>query len=202
MSPTPRTRPILRVSLPALLAALLPAAASAQETELRPHFGVGYVINGPHQFLGFSAQALSLRLGGIGAYVDMKFDRSSPSREVEFDATLTAAQAEDRFGDRLFQEESSWRSFNVALLRPVIPELILYAGVGSSSQTHYRTYYDESASRGLEGLYTVEDPRESGNRMNLLGGGFFRIGPTLMLQFGVEMKPRGFTVGGVYTFTR
>jgi hypothetical protein len=200
MSKRPGSRSIPATPVITLLAALFATGAEGQQAALRSHVGAGFVINGPHQFTGFSAQALTLALGGLGVYVDTKFDRSSPAGDREFDPALTAEQAEDRFGDPLYSEESSWRSFNVAVLRPVLPELILYGGVGASRQKHYRSYYDESFERGLRGFYTVEDPRETGNRVNLLGGAFFRISPTILVQFGVETMPRGITVGGVYTF--
>lgn len=186
-----------------LLALALPGRAAAQEQMvLEPHFGAGFVVLAPHQYIGFSAQALTLRMGGIGIYVDAKFDRTPPSKEQEFDPSLTADEAEDLFGDRLFTEEDSWQSVNVALIRPVIPELLLYLGAGYSSQEHYRQYYDQSGERGLEGLYWVEDPGRSGSKLNLLGGGFFRISQSLLVQFGVETKPRGVTVGAVYTVSR
>lgn len=186
-----------------LLALALPGRAAAQEQPvLESHFGAGFVVLAPHQYIGFSAQALTLRLGGIGIYVDAKFDRTPPSEDAEFDPSMTAEEAEDRFGDELFLEEDSWQSINVALLRPVIPELLLYLGAGYSSQEHYRQYFDPSEERGLEGFYWVEDPRGSGNRLNLLGGAFFRISQSLLVQFGVETKPRGVTVGAVYTVSR
>ena len=186
-----------------LLALALPGRAAAQEQPvLESHFGAGFVVLAPHQYIGFSAQALTLRMGGIGIYVDAKFDRTPPSDEPEFDPTLTAQQAEDQFGDELFIEEDSWQSINVALIRPVIPELLLYLGAGYSSQEHYRQYFDPAGERGLEGYYWVEDPRVSGNRLNLLGGGFFRISQSLLVQFGVETKPRGVTLGAVYTVSR
>jgi hypothetical protein len=197
----------LRIHLVAIVLSLAGVSlgasmVGAQTIQLRPHIGVGYVVSAPHQYLGFSAQALSLSFGGVGVYIDAKFDRSSPTREPDFDETLSAEEAENRFGDLLFFEESSWRSFNAALIRPLIPELLLYLGAGHSRQIHYRQYLDESGGRGLDGYYWVEDPRGSGTRLNLLGGAFFRISPTILVQFGVESKPRGMTVGGTYTFTR
>jgi len=185
-----------------LLALAVPGRAQAQEPVLESHIGAGFVVLAPHQYMGFSAQAVSLRLGGIGIYVDAKFDTSPPSKEEEFDPSLTAEEAEDQFGDELFEEKDSWQSVNVALIRPVIPELLLYLGAGYSSQERYQQYYDDSQVRGLHGFYWVEDPRDSGNRLNLLGGAFFRISQNLLVQFGVETKPRGVTVGGVYTVSR
>ena len=185
-----------------LLALVAPGRAEAQEPVLESHVGAGFVVLAPHQYMGFSAQAVSLRLGGIGIYVDAKFDTSPPSREEDFDPSLTAEEAEDQFGDQLFSTDDSWQSVNVALIRPLLPELLLYLGAGYSSQERYKQYYDDSAERGLLGYYWVEDPRESGNRVNLLGGAFFRISQSLLVQFGVETKPRGVTVGAVYTVSR
>jgi hypothetical protein len=182
----------------------LAAPAGAQEAVLEPHFGAGVVVLAPHQTIGVSAQALSPRMGGIGIYVDAKFDRSPPpSREPEFNRAITAEVAEYQYGDRLVTEEDSWRSVNVALIRPVVPELLLlYLGAGYSSQEHSRQYYDPSGERGLQGMYWVQDPDRSGSRLNLLGGAFFRVNQRLLVQFGVETRPRGMTAGAVYMLSR
>lgn len=182
----------------------LAAPAGAQEPVLEPHVGAGIVVLAPYQTIGVSAQALSPRMGGIGIYVDARFDRSPPpSRRPEFDRAITADVAEYQYGDRLVTEDDSWRSVNVALIRPVVPELLLlYLGAGYSSQEHSRQYYDPSGARGVQGMYWVQDPGRSGRRLNLLGGGFFRVNPRLMVQFGVETRPRGMTAGAVYTLSR
>jgi hypothetical protein len=181
----------------------LAAPAGAQEP-IEPHVGAGVVVLAPHQTVGLSAQALSSRMGGIGIYVDARFDRSPPpSRGQVFDRAITADVAEYQYGDRLVTEEDSWRSVNVALIRPLVPEmLLLYLGAGYSSQEHSRQYQDPSGERGVQGMYWVQDPGRSGRRLNLLGGGFFRVNPRLLVQFGVETRPRGMTAGAVYTLSR
>jgi hypothetical protein len=202
MPPSLLNRWTLLAPLLTLMATLAVSAASAQEARPVEHFGVGYVVNGPHQFVGFTGQVVSPRMGGIGLYVDAKFSHSSPRDDIEFDASLTAQQAETLYGDLVFRRESTWRSFNVAIIRPLIPELLAYVGVGRSSEVHFQNFVDTEGQRGISGYYWVEDPRNSGDRTNLLGGAFFRISPTLLVQFGVESKPRGMTIGGTYTFTR
>jgi hypothetical protein len=182
----------------------LAAPAGAQEPMLNPHVGAGVVVLAPHQTIGLSAQALSPRMGGIGIYVDARFDRSPPpSREPEFNRAITADVAEYQYGDRLVTEEDSWRSVNVALIRPLVPEmLLLYLGAGYSSLEHSRQYQDPSGERGVQGMYWVQDPGRSGRRLNLLGGGFFRVSSRVLVQFGVETRPRGMTAGAVYTLSR
>ena len=110
----------------------LAAPAGAQEPVLEAHVGAGVVVLAPHQTVGLSAQALSPRMGGIGIYVDARFDRSPrPSRGPGFNRAITADVAEYQYGDRLVTEEDSWRSVNVALIRPLVPAmLLLYLGAG------------------------------------------------------------------------
>lgn len=191
------------MSLASLLAAALaqavPAAAQQPASPL-PRVGVGFVASAPHEFLGLSAHAVSPRvLGGLGIYVDAKMGNDSPRDEPDFDPDLTAEEVEDLYADQLFEERSDWRSVNVALVRPVLPELMVYAGAGYSDESRYRQYYDPGEDRGLQGFYWVEDPENSGGRMNLLAGAMFGVSQNVFIQFGVETRPRGVTVGASYS---
>jgi hypothetical protein len=194
-----------RRSIP--LASLLAAAALAQAAPAQaqqasgslPRVGVGFVANAPHEFLGVSVHAVSPFLGGLGIYVDAKIGNDYPSDEPGFDPDLTAAEVEDLYPDELFTERSDWRSVNVALIRPVLPELMVYAGAGYSDEGRYHEYYDPTATRGIAGFYWVEDPENSGGQVNLLAGAMFGISQNVFIQFGVETKPRGVTVGASYS---
>lgn len=178
--------------------ALFPDPGYAQQHVPEPSLGVGYVVNAPHMFLGFSGQVVLPRWGGVGLYVDAKFDLESPAGEPGYEPDLTPEEAE-QLGDEERLEEGSWRSFNAALLRPLSPGLTVYAGAGYARRDSYRKYFDSSRERGLLGLYWVADEEASGSEVNFLGGAFFRISRTLQLQFGVESAPLGMTVGGVFS---
>lgn len=186
-----------------LAAAVLAQAAPAQVQQASgplPRVGVGFVANAPHEFLGVSVHAVSPRiLGGLGIYVDAKIGIESPRDEPGFDPDLTAGEAEDLFPDELFTERSDWRSVNVALIRPVLPELMVYAGAGYSDEGRYHEYYDPTATRGDLGFYWVENPESSGGQVNLLAGAMFGVSQNVFIQFGVETKPRGVTVGASYS---
>lgn len=195
-----------RRSIP--LASLLAAAALAQAAPAQvqqaagplPRVGVGFVANAPHEFLGVSVHAVSPRiLGGLGIYVDAKIGNDSPRDEAGFDPDLTAAEVEDLYPDELFTEQSDWRSVNVALIRPVLPELMVYLGAGYSDESRYNEYFDPTATRGDLGFYWVEDPESSGGQVNVLGGAMFGVSQNVFIQFGVETKPRGVTVGASYS---
>jgi hypothetical protein len=134
-------------------------------------------------------------LGGLGVYVDGKLDTSPPSDHPGFESDLTAQQVDDEIGDEFQGDESSWRSFNVALVRPVTPSLMVYAGAGYARESAYRQYYDESLTRGQGGLYWVESPAEDESTVNVLVGMFLRMTSHINAQFGVENAPRGVTVG-------
>lgn len=192
------------ISLASLLA--VAALAQAAPTQVQqpagrlPRVGVGFVANAPHEYLGVNVHAVSPRiLGGLGIYVDAKIGNDSPRDEPGFDPDLTAAEVEDLYSDQLFSERSDWRSVNVALIRPVLPELMVYAGAGYSDESRYREYFDPEAERGISGFYWVEDPENSGGEVNLLGGAMFGVSQNVFIQFGVETKPRGVTVGASYS---
>ncbi|HWK89190.1 MAG TPA: hypothetical protein VNP72_04320 [Longimicrobium sp.] len=187
----------------ALLLAALPAHAQrrgpAPGPLFTPHVGIGYVINAPNMYVGFSGRVMTGFMGGLGLYVDAKFDTDSPGDDPSFADSLTAAEVEDRIaGQQIFDDEADWQSFNVALVKPVTTELMLYAGAGYARKEGYRQYFDQARQRGNQGFYWVENDELTGNQVNLLVGAFFRLAPQISAQFGVESAPRGITAGVTY----
>jgi hypothetical protein len=165
------------------------------------HVGVGYVANIPNTFVGFSAVGLTPKLlGGAGLYVDVKLATNSPGSDPYYLPNVSIQEAEVTFGDLLFEEESDWFSVNAALVYAIAPEFAVYGGAGYSKEERYRQYFDDSQTRGDLGFYWVADPDGSGNRINLLGGAFFRLARFVMFQFGVEAKPVGVTAGAIFVY--
>jgi hypothetical protein len=194
-----RIRKLLPVALAAALAGVavsIPTPGSSQEAPAR-RFGIGYVANAPDVLGGVGGYVVLPVLGGLGLYVDAKFDLDSPARDDTFISTLTDREAEEQVaGAEFVDDQDSWQSFNVALLRPVTPALMLYAGAGYATRTRYREYRDPAGELGRLGFFTVEAPADEWITMNPLFGGFLRISQWLDFQFGLETRPRGFTVGG------
>ena len=198
----PRYSP-LSLAVAAALCGVVPAAAqigvpASRSMSFEPRFGVGYVANMPNQFAGVSAHFVSDFLGGLGLYVDAKFDVSSPEDEEGYIPDLTAEEVEDEFADQLFHTEGSWRSVNVAIMRPLAPQFVVYAGAGVADGKQYHEYIDVEGNRGLEGFYWVRAEEESGTEVNLLGGAMFQLTRNVAFQVGVESQPRGFSVGASY----
>lgn len=164
-----------------------------------PRLGVGYVVNAPSMYLGFSGFAVTPVWGGIGLYVDAKFDRDSPMDEQSYIDSLTVQIVEDEIGDEFVGEEDEWKGFNAALVRPLSPQLMVYLGAGYAERERYWRYQDPGQGRGTGGFYWVRNLEESGSEINVLGGAFFRITSNIALQFGLESMPRGMTVGGAYS---
>lgn len=178
-----------------LVVARAPISAQERAGSAGPVFGVGYVANAPDLFAGGAAYMILPVLGGLGLYVDAKFDTSSRSGEDSFEPGLTANQVDNEIGDDFQDDDTSWRSFNAAIIRPVTPSLMLYAGAGYAEESAYRQYRDETQTRGIGGLYWVESPDEDRTTVNVLAGMFLRMTRRLNAQFGVESAPRGFSVG-------
>lgn len=172
-----------------------PLRAQERAGSAGPVFGFGYVANAPELFAGGAAYLVLPVLGGLGLYVDAKFDTSARSGEDSFEPGLTARQVDDEIGDEYQDDDASWRTFDAALVRPITPSLMLYAGAGYAEESAYRQYRDETQTRGIGGLYWVESPDEDRTTVNLLAGMFLRMTHRLNAQFGVESAPRGFTVG-------
>jgi hypothetical protein len=160
------------------------------------YLGMGYVASVPHAVAGGALLAVTPKLlGGAGLYADVKFSPSSPARAVEYDPTITVAQADVQFADQLYLEQSAWFSVNLAAVYVVTPELAVYAGGGYSREHHYRQYFDATETRGLLGFYWIPDPAASGDRINGVGGILLRAGRHVTFQMGVGARPPGADVG-------
>jgi len=161
--------------------------------------GLGLVINAPQQFLGASGLFVTSRVpGGLGIYLDYKSSHNPPNRSDDYDPSISIDQAENVFGDTPFRNERGWTTINVAAVRPLTAELMLYAGAGLARASGFRQYHDPAGDRGGAGLYWVDDPEGTDDHVNLLGGAFIRGGRNLIFQIGGETAPAGVTVGGVF----
>ena len=206
MNASPGTRAVTRLALLALL--LAPAAAAAQiGAPAGPPagdpvlFGIGYAANAPDLMVGGAVWGLVPGLRGWGLYADAKLDPGDPSADDFFVAGLSPGQIDVQYpDDEEFAQEDRWRSFNVAVVRVVTPELMLYGGGGYATRDVYRQYLDPSRSRGNFGFYWVEDADASTTELNLMVGALLRVSSRLRLQFGGETAPRGFTVGASLVF--
>jgi hypothetical protein len=139
---------------------------------------------------------LSPRWGGIGVYVDAKFDLSNPTDERGYDPSVTSQQVADMVGGEYRGTEGSWRSVNVALMRPLTPSLIGYAGGGMAKRTVFDLYnVDPAEPVGLGGLVWAENPDATETRLNLMVGFLMRLTSRVSAHIGYETQPAGATVG-------
>lgn len=177
----------------------LPQAARAQQTipELdRTQFGIGYIVNAPDEMGGVGGYVVFPKWGGIGLYLDYKWDFSDPANSEDFEEGLTAEDVPFEVPSAFFLEkEPSYRGFNVALVRPVTSFLMLYGGAGLKQRTVYHSYEDPSGTLGRGGVFWVESTSESDDRVNVLLGLMMRVGPRVTSHFGFESEPRGITAG-------
>lgn len=173
-----------------------PPHAGGQELD-RIHFGIGYVANAPKQMAGGGAYVLFPDFGGIGVYVDVKGTIDSPTKERAFEEGLTYAEVlvDPRYaGTRFLRNETSWRrSYNAALVRPLNPFLMIYAG-GGYSQAEDFVLLDVPQGDVGRALW-VRDPDADQDGVNLMVGLFLRLLPGISTQIGFETKPKGFTAG-------
>lgn len=187
----------------ALLLTALPAAGqigvpASRARLFEPRVGIGYMANIPNQFVGGSAHVLLDYFGGIGVYVDAKFDPEGPEDGEDFVDSLTAAQVEENRNDQFFEDEGSWTSFNVGVIKSLGPQFAVYAGAGWADAKQYNQYLDEEREMGLEGFYWVRDEERSGGEVNVMGGAMFQLTRNFAFQVGAESAPSGFTVGATY----
>ena len=162
----------------------------------RPHFGIGYAANAPNLMAGGGAYVVTPYFGGIGVYLDAKFDVEDPSGELTFEKGLTAEDVVNEIeGAEFIRRESSYRSFNAALLKPLTPYLILYAGGGLVQRFRFHLYEAPESDLGVSGIFWVKAPAEDDTMGNFMLGVFMRVSSFLSTQVGIETEPRGFTVG-------
>jgi hypothetical protein len=174
-------------------------AAAGQDSEAmpdRPQYGFGFVANAPDLMAGAGGYVILPVLGGIGLYLDAKFDPTNPSGKSGFEKDLISGQVQGSVpGNSFIMDEASWQSFNVSVVRPLTPFLMMYAGGGVTKRILYELYEEPSLTRGIGGVFWVEAPAREETRVNLMVGAFLRLGPWVSTQFGFETQPRGMSVG-------
>jgi hypothetical protein len=182
-----------------------PAGGQMSGTGLdRAHVAIGYVANAPDLMVGGGGYAIFDFLGGIGLYVDAKFDLETPAGEDTFEAGLTVGDAENQIGAGFIQTDFGYQSFNAALVRPLNSELAVYVGGGLVKLKGYRLYQDldPASELGVSGVFWVEDTSQDEVRGNVMFGAFLRLNSFLSSQVGIETEPKGFTVGVSFRLPR
>lgn len=169
----------------------------------RIQFGLGYVGNAPDAILGGAGYLILPELGpisgGIGLYVDAKFDLDDPTDERGFNPDVTVEELLNdptREITDFLRSETTWWSVNLALIRPLNPFLMAYAGGGIAFADRYALFnVPQNDPVGVGGVVWAEDPSREETRMNLMAGILMRLTASVSTHFGVETQPRGLTVG-------
>ncbi len=169
----------------------------AAQGPAQPHVGIGYVANAPDVMVGGVAYVVWPALGGIGLYVDAKFAGGSPSGSEDFEEDWTPGRVESEIpGVNFRQKESSWRSFSVAVIRPLNPSLMVYGGLSRFNRTEYWLYEaSTTVDLGRAGIFWVESPDDAESGVSVMAGALMRLSSLISTQFGFESRPRGITVG-------
>lgn len=175
----------------------LDAQSRSNPRELdRTQFGIGFQGNAPDVVAGGVAYVIFPKAGGIGFFVDAKFDLEDPTDSPEYEPGLTVERVEHEIvGAEPFEKESSYRSFNVGVVRPLNPFLMVFAGGGPSFKKKYIEYKGGAGNYGRGGVFWAEDLQQRETRMNIMLGLMMRVGPRITSHFGFETQPRGVTVG-------
>ncbi|MGH7449232.1 MAG: hypothetical protein ACRELT_16785, partial [Longimicrobiales bacterium] len=93
---TPRKlSPVAFAARIACVSVAIPVSGFGQDAGAH-RFGIGYVANAPDVLGGARGHIVFPVFGGLGFYVDAKFDVDSPSRDDTFIPTLTAREVEDQ----------------------------------------------------------------------------------------------------------
>jgi hypothetical protein len=87
-------------------------------------------------------------------------------------------------------------SVNLAVVRPLTPFLMAYAGGGMARVTRYELYnVDLQDPAGVGGVVWTENPDREETRANFMAGIIMRLTSSVSTQIGFETQPRGLTVG-------
>ena len=202
---TPYRVPLIGATL--VLAATLqvgPAGAQNSPQPLtRAHFGIGYVANAPDALLGGALYLVVPKFGpitgGIGLYVDAKFDVDDPTDGRGFNSSVTVKDIlndPDRERAEFIRSETTAYSVNLAVVRPITPFLMAYAGGGMARRTQYELYnVTQDDPVGVGGIVWAENPEAEDTLVNLMAGILMRMTPSVTAHFGFETQPKGLTAG-------
>jgi hypothetical protein len=193
-------RPPVVVALSLLWGVSSGAAPVGAQSLSWSRFGIGYAVDAPSMMAGVGAYVLFPALHGWGLYADAKFDISSPAHDPYF-LHMTAQQVQDSVQNVQYRNhQESWQGFDLAVIRPVTPALMLYVGGGYAKRRVYDYFWDPAQNLGQLGLFWAQATDETTTTLNFMFGGFFRMGRYLAFQTGIEFRPLGFSLGGFLKF--
>jgi hypothetical protein len=156
-----------------------------------PQWLVGFTAKPPQQLLGGGIAAILSPSGRWGFLADGRVSTDGPQSRflrpgVEAGTWPSGARKE------------TWANVNTALLRTMTPELALYLGGGLSWRIASFAQYERWEENQPVDMYWVETEGTGELQGNLVVGGLFRMASRIVLQFGWQTAPGGFTVGGYF----
>lgn len=182
-----------------ILTVALFLVSKVQPTEAQESMGL---TDGPQWLIGYTAKPTEQLLGaGVAAVLS-----SSGRWGFLADGRVSTDKPESRFirpgveagtwpsGSR----KETWTNVNAAVLRAMTPDLGLYLGGGLSWRTGTYAQYERWIDNQLVDMYWVETGGSGELQGNLVVGGLFRMISRIVLQFGWQTAPGGFTVGGYF----
>lgn len=156
-------------------------------------FLLGYAVNIPNQYLGFTLGFTRPKTWGI--FLDYKMDYYNLTISPYL-YDYTPEYVEQYYtADTLIDSYDSWATVNAGITKPISDHLCAYLGLGLSFHKAYLQYYEPYKNMGDNGYYWINDDANSAVNLNVSGGVYYKFGRYLYLQLGGEIRPLGLVAG-------
>ena len=192
----------MKKSIGILVFTILLCSAAAGQSKYTPEMyrvspvagytGVGYVGNfGAGAYLGMNIfRAFPKK---VGFFAEFKMGQIKTYENSNYYENISVAQAEG-WGDERTKTDVEPFIVNGGITMMHGNRLISYVGIGISRMSKYYQYYDPMHILGSNGNYWIDGPTGAMG-INFVGGGMYRVTPTVALLVGFDTNPSGLNVG-------
>lgn len=156
-------------------------------------FHIGYSGNTQKQALGVSCYTLPFDNDHFGYYGAFRIGGKHAGEGSNYYESISKNTAENFFNDPLLRTEEGSITLDAGFTQYVNKYFYLYYGLGVTSFSGYRVYYDRTGILGTN--YLINDKNKTKLAANVFLGGILKIDDFLSVNIGWLTQPKGLNIG-------
>ena len=174
----------------------------SEKIEINRFMTLNYVGNFIQAPIGISS-VFHFKKSYLGMYFDVKFGTGDKLEGKDYTGIISINEAENVYNDPFRGEkETGIILFDIGLSYAMTKNknLLAYGGLGYTTESVYRQYYDPTHILSSDGNYYIEDESKSSSGANFTAGLIYIMQSGLTLQGGFDVAPAGVNLGIGWTF--
>ena len=174
----------------------------SEKIEINRFMTLNYVGNFIQAPIGISS-VFYFKKSYLGMYFDVKFRTGDKLEVKDYTGIISINEEENVYNDPFRGEkETGIILFDIGLSYAMTKNknLLAYGGLGYTTESVYRQYYDPTHILSSDGNYYIEDESKSSSGANFTAGLIYILQSGLTLQGGFDVAPAGVNLGIGWTF--